>query len=183
MAMGTASYMSPEQVRGEKVDARTDLFSFGLVLYEMATGHQAFSGETAAMPRDAILNHAPVPVRQLNPELPAKLEEIIHKTLEKDRDLRYQSAAEIRTDLKRFKRDTDSGRSAATATVLGTTEPTSSTSRRKWKEWMPAVLALGLVISSVMLYWLTRPLPSPKVLSYTRLTNDGRGKASVVSTK
>jgi Tol biopolymer transport system component len=143
----------------------------------MATGHEAFSGETAAMLRDAILNHAPVSVRQLNPELPAKLEEIIHKALEKDRDLRYQSAAEIRTDLKRLKRDTDSGRSAATATVSKRTGPTASTSRRKWKEWMPAALALGLVISSVLLYWLTRPIPSPKVLRYTQLTNDGRVKA------
>jgi serine/threonine protein kinase/DNA-binding winged helix-turn-helix (wHTH) protein len=174
VAMGTASYMSPEQVRGEKVDARTDFFPFGLVLYEMATGHQAFRGKTAAMLRDAILNHAPVSARQLNPELPAKLEEIIHKALEKDRDLRYQSAAELRADLKRLKRDTESGRSAATATASERTEPIGSTTRRKSKKWMSVVLASGLVMGLAMLYWLVRPLPPPKVLRYTQLTNDGR---------
>src|SRR5207253_9502863 len=94
VAMGTAAYMSPEQVRGEKLDARTDLFSFGLVLYEMATGQQAFSGETAPILHDAILNHAPTPVRELNPGIPLKLAEIINHALEKDRDARYQSASE-----------------------------------------------------------------------------------------
>jgi len=103
VAMGTAPYMSPEQVRGEKLDARTDLFSFGLVLYEMATGKQAFSGETAAVLHQAILNRPPVPARHLNPELPPRLGEIIKRALEKDRNLRYQSAAEMRADLQRSK--------------------------------------------------------------------------------
>ena len=99
MNLGTAGYMSPEQVRGEKLDARTDLFSLGLVLYEMATGARAFSGETAAAVKDAIQNHEPIPVRQCNPTFPPKLESIVSRALEKDRDKRYQGAAEMRSDL------------------------------------------------------------------------------------
>src|SRR5215472_41664 len=118
-AMGTVAYMSPEQARGEKLDARMDLFSFGAVLYEMATGQQAFSGNTTAVIFHAILAETPVSPLRLNPELPPKLDEIIGKALEKDRDLRYQHASEIRTDLKRLKRDTDSGRSATIAAGLG----------------------------------------------------------------
>jgi tetratricopeptide (TPR) repeat protein/predicted Ser/Thr protein kinase len=109
MTMGTMAYMSPEQARGEELDARTDLFSFGAVLYEMATGRMAFPGNTAAVIHDAILNRPPVPASQVNQGLPPKLDEIVGKALEKDRNLRYQTAADIRTDLQRLKRDTGSG--------------------------------------------------------------------------
>jgi eukaryotic-like serine/threonine-protein kinase len=153
VAMGTVAYMSPEQARGEETDARTDLFSFGAVLYEMATGRRAFVGNTTAAIFGAILHEQPRAPSEANPEIAPKLEEIILKTLEKDRDLRYQTAAEIRGDLTRLKRDISSGQSAVGAVV----QPFP---RRRW----PLALAglVALVAASGLVWFATRRAPPPR---------------------
>ena len=162
-AVGTVEYMSPEQVRAEEVDARSDLFSFGLVLYEMATGRRAFAGDSPGTIFEAILNRAPIPPLRLNPELPPELEKILDKSLQKDRALRYQTAADLKADLQRLKRDTESGRAA----------PVTTSPLRKW--WAivaaasaPVVLlavAVALNVAGLrdgLLHWTPPPPPELK---------------------
>ena len=148
-AVGTITYMSPEQVRGEELDARTDLFSFGAVLYEMVTGVMPFRGETSGLIAEAILNRRPVEPVRLNPDIPAKLEEIMTKALEKDRKLRYQNAADIRTDLQRLKRDSDSSH-ATVATAAVELKPAKKSARFRWA----ATGATLLVIALAVVGWL-----------------------------
>jgi Tol biopolymer transport system component/tRNA A-37 threonylcarbamoyl transferase component Bud32 len=137
--LGTVAYMSPEQVRGKELDARTDLFSFGAVLYEMCTGMLPFRGDTSGVIFESILNRAPVPPVRLNPDLPAELERIVTKCLEKDRDLRYQHASDVRTDLQRLKRDTDSAQTSAVQLPMP---------QRRWSRWLiPAVVCTAAVIA------------------------------------
>src|SRR6516165_4553407 len=164
--LGTVAYMSPEQARGEKLDTRTDLFSFGAVLYEMATGRLPFTGKTSAEIFGAILHQAPMPPLQLNPKVPARLEEIISKALEKDRDLRYHSAGDLYADLKRMKRDTESARSSASGPA-----EFSKIDAALWRRWLvAAAVSLALLVAAVTL-WITirRPVtaPEPKLRQLT----------------
>jgi serine/threonine protein kinase len=175
--VGTVAYMSAEQVRGKELDARTDLFSFGAVLYEMATGALPFRGETSAMICEAIVNRTPVAPVRLSPDLPAELERIINKALEKDRDLRYRSAADLETDLKRLRRDTESGR--APALRAAATPQAGSPSPARWLKFSAGP---ALVVCAVLLgLWLRAPLPPPRILGSKQITNDGLPKLKLLT--
>ena len=197
--VGTVAYMSPEQVRGRELDARSDLFSFGAVLYEMATGDVPFHGESSAVICEAIMNRAPVPAVRLNHEVPARLEDIINKALEKDVNLRYQHASEMRTDLQRLKRDTDSGRShlseIAPRTDTGSGDAssaqrnpsvasgaTAATSNRLYGKIAIAVAAIALVALAAFLWQTRRPSTpavrsaSPRTIAVLPLQNMGADK-------
>jgi serine/threonine protein kinase/tetratricopeptide (TPR) repeat protein len=165
-ALGTVAYMSPEQVRGKELDARTDLFSFGAVLYEMCTGTLPFRGDTTALIFESILNRAPVPPVRINPDTPLKLEEIISKCLEKDRNLRYQHASDIRTDLQRLKRDTDSTRGTVSAKA-----PATTGIGKYWKTIVPAVAVLALSVSSYFYFHRTPKLTDKDTIILADFTN------------
>jgi eukaryotic-like serine/threonine-protein kinase len=181
LSMGTIAYMSPEQARGESLDARTDLFSLGVVLYEMATGVRPFPGGTIALLLDGVLHYAPTPATRVNPSLPPALELILAKALEKDINLRYQTAAELRTDLKRLKRDLDSGRSGATAALPIVVEEVRGTHPHyRWRTWAVAGSIL-IAATAVLAYVLTRPVVPPRVLRTVQLTNTNRPKSGIVT--
>jgi len=153
--VGTVAYMSPEQARGKDLDARSDLFSFGAVLYEMATGAIPFRGDTSAVIFDAILNRPPTPPIRLNPDVPPHLEEVLNKLLEKDRELRYQSAAEVRSDLKRLKRDSESGTILA-ASASSSSNRSRPVPRRKLPGWLIPSLVVALVVVGLGFVFIKR---------------------------
>jgi serine/threonine protein kinase len=200
--VGTISYMSPEQARGEQLDVRTDLFSLGTVLYQMAAGKLPFAGATSAVVFHAILQLDPVPVVQMNPSLPPKLQEIIEKLLEKDRDLRYQSAADLRGDLRRLKRDTESGRRAASASsasvssafgppAVDQVRPAASapariaTSRWRVRRWMVGVIfALLLLIvigDRIRAFMAHRDRVPFSNISISKVTDSGTAALAAIS--
>jgi serine/threonine protein kinase len=173
-AVGTVAFMSAEQALGKELDARTDLFSFGAVLYEMATGTLPFRGDTTAAVFNSILNKPVTAPTRMNPDLPLELERIVNKALEKDLDLRYQSAAEMRSDFKRLKRETDSGRSAAAVT--------ESLPAQKTRSYSIAAIVFAIVALMVIaLLWLRMRLPPPRILSTAQLTSDNVVKDNVVT--
>jgi eukaryotic-like serine/threonine-protein kinase len=171
-ALGTVAYMSPEQVRGKELDARTDLFSFGAVLYEMCTGTLPFRGDTTGLIFNAILERAPVAPVRLNPDVPVELERIVGKALETDRNLRCQSAAEMRTDLQRLKRDTDSGKSAA-----GMSAGPASRKRNLWLSVSVALVLIAATAWGVYTYLIPEPAPFQQI-EITQLTTNGSVKTA-----
>ena len=182
LAIGTIAYMSPEQVRGDDLDTRTDLFSFGLVLYEMATGQVAYQGKTSGIIMEAILNRAPIPASMMNSQTLPQLEEIINKAVEKDRNLRYQSAAEVRADLQRLRRDTVSGSISAARSASGLAASTVAPAARTLPttfvrlKWVVPAIAILLSLSGLVLRqkFLVRPLVphGPVSLLLADFTND-----------
>jgi eukaryotic-like serine/threonine-protein kinase len=181
-AIGTVAYMSPEQARGEELDERTDLFSFGAVLYEMASRRQAFSGNTSAVIHDAILNRPVPPATSFNPQIPAELERIIQKSLEKDRKLRYQTASDLRSDLKRLSRDTASGRMPAASGPMA--NPAAAPPRRSPRTIYAAALAVLLLVVAARAYvwWSARPRGfSLQNMKIVQVTNSGNAGAAALS--
>ena len=174
-AVGTVAYMSPEQATGDELDVRTDVFSFGAVLYEMATAKPAFSGNTSAVIFDAILHRAPIALVRLNPALPQELERIVNKALEKDRRLRYQTAAELGVDLRRLKREIDSagasGVSYSTLAVAPARTPANRSGGR-----IAAIAAAALIAAFGVAYLLRPTLPAPRITGSTQITHDGQQK-------
>jgi eukaryotic-like serine/threonine-protein kinase len=175
-AIGTVAYMSPEQAKGKELDTRTDLFSFGAVLYEMATGALPFRGDTSALIFQAILDRAPVPPVRLNPDLPQQLEDIINKALEKDRNLRYQHASDMGADLQRLQRDTSSGRTAA-YTIPAVTIPKSRRSI-----YAAIVVVVLAVIAAGVYFWSARPKGfNLQKMKIVQVTNTGNAGAAALS--